>query len=63
MEGICVYRILIRRPERKITLATSRHRWEDNIKMDLKEIRIESANWIMGGSGQNPVASFCEYGN
>jgi len=23
-----------------------RHRWEDNIKMDLREIQIDGANWI-----------------
>jgi hypothetical protein len=23
-----------------------RHRWEDNIKMDLREIGIDGANWI-----------------
>jgi hypothetical protein len=23
-----------------------RHRWEDNIKMDLREIVIDGANWI-----------------
>jgi len=25
----------------------SRRRWEDNIKMDLREIRIDGANWIL----------------
>jgi hypothetical protein len=24
----------------------SRRRWEDNIKMDLREIEIDGANWI-----------------
>jgi hypothetical protein len=23
-----------------------RHRWEDNIKMDLREIGLDGANWI-----------------
>ena len=27
-------------------LKTSRHRWEDNIRMDLKEIGINTRNWI-----------------
>jgi len=31
---------------RKRPLGRPRHRWEDNIKMDLKEIGIEGANWI-----------------
>jgi hypothetical protein len=29
---------------------------EDNIKMDLREIQIDGANW-------GPVAGFCEHGN
>jgi hypothetical protein len=32
------YRILVGRPERKTPLGTPRPRWEDNIKMDLREI-------------------------
>jgi hypothetical protein len=27
-------------------LGRPRRRWEDNIKMDLREIRIDAANWI-----------------
>jgi hypothetical protein len=34
------------RPEGKRPLGRPRHRWEDNIKMDLREIRIVVANWI-----------------
>jgi hypothetical protein len=35
--------ILVGKPERKRTLGTPRHRWENNIKMNLKEILF---NWI-----------------
>jgi hypothetical protein len=42
----CVYRILVGRPEGKRPLGRSRRRWEDNIKVDLKEIGIDGANWI-----------------
>jgi hypothetical protein len=41
-----VYRVLVRRPEGKIPLGRPRRRWEDDIKMDLKEIGIDVANWI-----------------
>jgi hypothetical protein len=34
-EGRSVYRVLVGRPEGKRPLGRSRHRWEDNIKMDL----------------------------
>jgi hypothetical protein len=30
-----VYKILVKKPEEKIPLGRSRHRWEDNIRMDL----------------------------
>jgi hypothetical protein len=41
-----VYRVLVGRPEGKRSLGRPRRRWEDNIKMDLREIGIEGANWI-----------------
>jgi hypothetical protein len=41
-----VYRVLVGRPEDKRALGRPRHRWEDNIKMDFREIGIDGANWI-----------------
>jgi hypothetical protein len=41
-----VYRILVGRPEGKRPLGRPRRRWEDNIKMDLREIWIDGASWI-----------------
>jgi hypothetical protein len=32
------YRILVGRPEGKRSLGRPRHRWEDNIKMDIQEV-------------------------
>ena len=32
-----VYRVLVGKPEGKRPLGRPRHRWEDNIKTDLKE--------------------------
>jgi hypothetical protein len=37
-EGIGAYRILVGRPEGRRPLGRPRLRWEDNIKMDLKEV-------------------------
>jgi hypothetical protein len=34
------------RPEGKMPLRRPRRRWEDKIKMDLKETGIDGANWI-----------------
>jgi hypothetical protein len=41
-----VYRVFIGMPEGKRLLSRSRRRWEDNIKLDLREIGIEGTNWI-----------------
>jgi hypothetical protein len=41
-----VYRFLVGRPEGKRPLGRPRRRWEDNIKLDLREIRFDGVNWI-----------------
>jgi hypothetical protein len=46
VEGRGVYRILVGRPESKRQLERPRRRWENNIKLDLREIGIDGANWI-----------------
>jgi hypothetical protein len=43
-EGRGVYRVLVGRPEGKRPLGRPRCRWEDNIKMDLREIVIDGVN-------------------
>jgi hypothetical protein len=45
-EGRGVYRVLVGMPEGKKPLGRPRRRWEDNIKLDLREIRIDVVNWI-----------------
>jgi hypothetical protein len=45
-EGRGIYRVLFGRPEFKRPLVRTKRRWEDNIKMDLREIGIDGANWI-----------------
>jgi hypothetical protein len=42
-EGRGVYRVLVGRPDGKKPLGIHRHRWEDNIKMNLREIGV---NWV-----------------
>ena len=37
-EGRGVHRVLVGKPEGKRPLGRPRHRWEDNIKMDLREV-------------------------
>jgi hypothetical protein len=41
-----VNRVLLGKPERKSRFGRPRRRWEDNIKMDLKEVGCEGMDWI-----------------
>jgi hypothetical protein len=45
-EGRGVYRVLVRRPEVKRPLGRPRRRWDDNIKIYLREIGIDRRNWV-----------------
>jgi hypothetical protein len=45
-EGRGVYRVLVGRPEGKRPLGVHRRGWEDNIKLDVREIGIDGSNWI-----------------
>jgi hypothetical protein len=45
-EGRGAYRVLVGRPEGKRPLGRPRHRWEDNIKLDLRGTGIKWVNWI-----------------
>jgi len=36
------YRVLVGKPDGKRPLGRPRHRWEDNIKMDLEDVRCGS---------------------
>jgi hypothetical protein len=50
-EGRGVYRVLVGKPEGKRPLGRPRRRWEDNIRMDLQEVRCGCEDWIWAGSG------------
>jgi hypothetical protein len=45
-EGRDVYVVLVGRPKGKRPLGRPRRRWEDNIKLDLREMGIDGANWV-----------------
>jgi hypothetical protein len=40
------YRILVEKPEGKRPLGRLGHRWEDNKKIDLREIGWDGMDWI-----------------
>jgi hypothetical protein len=46
-EGRGVFVVLVGRPEGKRPLGRPRRRWQDNIKIDLREIGIDEVNWIL----------------
>ena len=39
-------RVLVRKPESKRPLGRPRRRWEDNIKIDLREVGCDPRDWI-----------------
>jgi hypothetical protein len=41
------YKMLVRKPDRKRSFRRYRHRWEGNIRMDLREKGLEGVNWIL----------------
>jgi hypothetical protein len=53
----------IGKPEGKRQLGRPRHRWEDNIRTDLREIVTGRCELDVSGSEQEPVAGSCEHGN
>jgi hypothetical protein len=44
--GSGIYSVLVGRPEGRRPPGRRRPRWEDNIKMDVREVGIDGANWI-----------------
>jgi hypothetical protein len=47
---ILIYRVLVGKPEVKKVLGRLRHRWEDNIKMDLQKIGCRGYGLDQAGS-------------
>jgi hypothetical protein len=40
------FKILVGKPEGKRPLGRRKHRWVDNIKIDLRDIGLDGMNWI-----------------
>ena len=45
-EGSGVYRVLVGRPGGRRPLGRPRRRWEDNIRMDLREVGYGCVDWM-----------------
>jgi hypothetical protein len=48
-----VYKVLMGKPEGKRPLGRLRHRWEDGIRMDFREIGWGSVEWIQLAQGRD----------
>jgi hypothetical protein len=55
------YRILVGKPEGKRLLGRQRHRWVDNIKMDLREIGWDGLDWIDLAQDRDQWRISCEH--
>jgi hypothetical protein len=51
--GRSVYRVLVGKPEGKRPLERLRHRWEDGIKMDLREVGWGGVEWVHLAQGRD----------
>ena len=45
-EGRGLYRVLVGKPEGRKPLERPRRRWEDNIRMDLREVECGCVDWM-----------------
>ena len=52
-EGRSDFKVLIGKPTGKIPLGRPRRRWEDNIRIDLKEIGIITSNWVVSAQDRD----------
>jgi hypothetical protein len=57
-----VYRVLVGKPEGKRPLGRPRHRWEDNIKMDLQKLGCGGMYWFELAQDIGQVAGTCACG-
>ena len=52
-EGRSAFKMLTGKPTDKIPLGRPRRRWEDNIRMDLEGIGINTGNWVDSAQDRN----------
>jgi hypothetical protein len=55
-------RSLVGKPNGKRPLGRPRHRWVDNIRMDILKVGWGDVNWIGLAQEQEQVESSCEFG-
>ena len=52
-EGRSALKILTGKPTGKRPLRRPRRRWEDNVRMDVKELGINTRNWVDSAQDSN----------
>jgi hypothetical protein len=57
------HRKLVGKPQGKRPLSTRRYRWEDNIKIGVREIRCEDVDWMELAQDRLRLWKFCERGD
>jgi hypothetical protein len=62
-EGKNVFKVLVGKPEGKRPLERLRRRWDDGIRMDLREICWWSVEWIHVAQDRDRWRVFCECGD
>ena len=58
-EGRSAFKILTGKPTRKSPLGRPRHKWEDNIRMDLEVIGINAGNWVDSAQDRDYWRALC----
>ena len=58
-----MYRVLERKPEGKRPLGRPKIRWENNIKMDLREVGCDPRDWIALSEDRDQWTGFRKGGN
>ena len=61
-ESRSAFKILAEKPTGKRPLGRRRRRWEDNIRMGLKEIGFNTRNWVDSAQDRDLLESPCECG-
>ena len=56
--GRGVYRVLVGKPEGRRPLGRSRRRWEDNIRIDLREVGCGCVDWMELAQGRDRWRAF-----
>jgi hypothetical protein len=51
-----VYKVLVGKTEGNTSLGRSRQRWEDHIKMDIKEVGLGGMDWIELAQDRNSLS-------